>query len=86
MAPIMVRSCASRALATSQPRFSVPTRFSFSTRTSSKKVSQKGDLPLISVMGRVLTPGVAMSNRTKLMPRCLGASGSVRTRQKIQSA
>ena len=86
MAPIMVRSCASSALATSQPRFSVPIRFSFSTRTSSKKVSQNGLLPLIRVIGFVVTPGVAMSNSTKEMPRCLGASGSVRTRQKIQSA
>ena len=32
------------------------------------------------------SPGVSMSNSTKLIPRCLGASGSVRTRQKIQSA
>ena len=40
----------------------------------------------IRVIGRVVTPGVLMSNSTKLMPRCLGASGSVRTRQKIQSA
>ena len=56
------------------------------TRTSSKKVSQNGDLPEISVIGRVLTPGVAMSKSTKLMPLCFLAALSVRTRQKIQSA
>ena len=32
------------------------------------------------------TPGEAMSNSTKLMPSCFFAAGSVRTRQKIQSA
>ena len=42
--------------------------------------------PLISLIGRVVTPGLAMSNRTKLMPSCLLPLLSVRTRQKIQSA
>ena len=86
MAPIMSRSCVSKYLAIVQPPFSSPTRLRFSTRTSSKKVSQNGDLPEMRVIGRVDTPGVAMSNRTKLMPVCLLAVGSVRTRQKIQSA
>ena len=86
MAPIISRSCVSRYLATSQPPPGWPTRLCFSTRTLSKKVSQKGDLPEISVIGFVLTPGLAMSKSTKLMPVCFFAALSVRTRQKIQSA
>ena len=52
----------------------------------SKKVSQKGELPEMRRMGRTVTPGWFMLNSRKLMPSCLGTSGSVRTRQKIQSA
>ena len=52
---------------------------------SVKKVSQNGDSPLISLIGRVSTPGEAMSIRTKLMPSCF-FEVSVRTRQKHQSA
>ncbi|HKW52653.1 MAG TPA: hypothetical protein VJO12_03110 [Stellaceae bacterium] len=37
-------------------------------------------------IGRVRTPGSAISIRMKLMPSCFFAIGSVRTRQKIQSA
>ena len=40
----------------------------------------------MSLMGFTVTPGVSMSNSTKEMPSCLGLSGSVRTRQNIQSA
>jgi hypothetical protein len=40
----------------------------------------------MSRIGRVETPGLAMSNSRKLIPLCLGAWKSVRTRQKIQSA
>ena len=72
-------------MATSQPLFTSPTIWSFGTFTSSKKVSQKGELPLISRIGLVETPGVAMSNSRKLIPPCLD-SLEVRTRQKIQSA
>ena len=53
--------------------------------TSLNKVSQNGDLPEISLIGFVLTPGDVMSISTKLMPVCFFAV-SVRTRQKIQSA
>jgi hypothetical protein len=70
----------------SQPRLISPTRFSFGTFTSSKKVSQNGDLPEMSWIGLVETPGEAMSKRRNEMPLCFGAAGSVRTRQKIQSA
>src|SRR5271163_2071038 len=86
MPPIMSRSCVSRYFAMSHPLLSLPTRLAFGTSTSSKKVWQKGDAPEIRVIGLVETPGLSMSNRTKLMPSCLGAFGSVRTRQKIQSA
>jgi hypothetical protein len=50
-----------------------------------KKVSQNGDEPEIRRIGRVSTPGVVMSKRTKEMPSCFFVK-SVRTRQKIQSA
>ena len=63
----------------------LPTSWSLGTFTSVKKVSQKGDEPLISWIGRVSTPGVVMSNSTKEMPSCFFVV-SVRTRQKIQSA
>src|SRR6266481_345990 len=86
MPPIMSRSCVSKYFAMSHPLFSFPTRFAFGTSTSSKKVWQNGDAPEMSVIGLVETPGLSMSNNRKLMPSCLGASGSVRTRQKIQSA
>src|SRR5690606_26872282 len=85
-APIISLSCCSKYLATVQPLFNSPIRFFFSTRTLSKKVWQNGEEPEISLMGAVLTPGVVISNKTKLMPSRLGACGSVRTRQKIQSA
>src|SRR5260370_11664875 len=70
----------------SHPLLSLPTRFALGTSTSSKKVWQNGDAPEINSIGLVETPALSMSNRTKLMPSCLGAFGSVRTRQKIQSA
>ena len=37
-------------------------------------------------IGRTVMPGVFMSIRMKEMPSCFLASGSVRQRQKIQSA
>src|SRR5271166_1653678 len=82
----MSRSWVSRYFAISHPLFMVPTRFSFGTITSSKNVWQNGDAPEIKVIGLVDTPVLSMSNRMKLIPSCLGAFGSVRTRQKIQSA
>jgi hypothetical protein len=62
------------------------TTFFFGTRTFSKCVSQNGDEPLISLIGRTDTPGVSMSIRRKVMPSCFFAFGSVRTSAKIQSA
>ena len=85
MPEIISRSWPSRYLATSQPLFSPPTRLFFGTFTSSKKVSQNGEEPEMRRIGRVETPGVAMSNKRKEMPPCF-VERSVRTRQKIQSA
>ena len=65
---------------------SSPIRFCLGALTSSKKVSQKGEEPLINTMGLVLTPGEAISNSKKEIPWCLGPLLSVRVRQKIQSA
>ena len=75
-----------QTLATVQPLFTSPTTFFFSARALSKNVSQNGDMPLISRIGFTATPGWSMSNRMNVMPSCFGAFGSVRTRQKIQSA
>jgi hypothetical protein len=86
MPEIIARSCCSRYFATSQPRLTVPTTLAFGTRTLSKNVSQNGDRPEINRIDFVDTPFEAMSNRIKLMPSCFLADGSVRTRQKIQSA
>ena len=83
---IKFRSCCSSFLAMVQPEFSIPTRFSLGVLTSSKNVSQKGDLPLIKVIGLVLTPAEAMSISKKLIPLCFGSCGPVLTRAKIQSA
>ena len=69
-----------------QPRFCWPIRFDFSAFTLSKKHSQKSELPAIRSIGFTVTPGWSIGNSTKLMPSCFGAVGSVRTRQKIQSA
>ena len=56
-APIISRSCVSRYLATSQPPLGGRPGCASRTRTLSKKVSQNGDLPEISRIGLVLTPG-----------------------------
>ncbi len=52
----------------------------------SKKVSQKGEEPEISLIGFTVTPGWSMGRTTKLIPSCFGASGSVRTSANIQFA
>src|SRR6056300_1037469 len=83
---ISVRSCLRSSFATSHPLLSSPTRFSFGTLTLSKKVWQNSDSPLINSIGLTDTPSLAISISKKLIPCCLGADGSVRTRQNIQSA
>ena len=82
---IMPRSWVSSSLAMAQPAFTSPTRLRFGTTTSVKKVSQNTEVPLMSWIGRATTPGLRISNSTKLMPPCLGWL-AVRTKQKIQSA
>ena len=47
---------------------------------------RNGELPLISVIGRVVTPGVSMSISRNEMPSCFAPELSVRTRQNIMSA
>ncbi len=53
----MLRSCRSSAFATVQPPLISLTTLATGTRTSVMKVSQKGELPLISRMGFTSTPG-----------------------------
>ena len=81
---IMPRSCASEPVEIDQPWLSWPTRWSRGTTTPSKKTSLKStrSRSMSSGSGRTVTPGAFMSMISTLMPRCLGASGSVRTKQK----
>ena len=82
-----VRSLPSRYFATLQPLFSSPTRFATGTFTSVKKTSFRWWLPSMEMIGRTSIPGVFMSISRKEMPSCrFAAAGSVRTRQKHQSA
>ncbi len=78
------RSWASDPPATDHPWCSSPTRFSAGTITSVKKTSLKSawSRSVSSAMGRVSMPGVVMSMMSTLIPACLAASGSVRTKQK----
>ena len=69
---IISRSWPSRYLATSQPLFTSPTTWSLGTFTSSKKVSQKGELPLISRIGLVETPGRLHVEQQEADPAMLG--------------
>ena len=81
------RSKSSSVMPTYQPRFSSPRTLLAGTRTFSKKVSLKPCSQAMLISGRTLRPGVWMSSISmKLMPRCFGASGSVRTRANSASA
>ncbi|MOA08274.1 hypothetical protein D3C78_1280280 [compost metagenome] len=62
-----------------------PISWLFGTLTLSKNTWQNADLPLIRSIGLTLMPGERMSSTIRLMPRCLGALASVRTRAYIQS-
>ncbi|UXX91470.1 hypothetical protein N7U49_02180 [Streptomyces sp. AD2-2] len=62
-----------------------PTTRSARVRAPPKKTSLKWSWPLIMRNGRTSTPGWSSGTRRKEMPRCLGASRSVRARTKIQS-
>jgi len=52
---------------------------------SVKKVSQKGEAPAISAIGRVSIPGWCMSTSMKEMPSCFLALKSVRVSRPHQS-
>ena len=69
-----------------QPALSSPTTLRRGTVTLSKKVSQNGDLPEISTMGRVETPGRVHVEQHEADAGRVSSLCSVRTRQKIQSA
>jgi hypothetical protein len=68
-----------------QPCVGSPTMFSVGTCTSVKKTWQKSWSPVICLRGEISIPGDLMSMRRKPIPACFFTSGSVRTRQKIQS-
>ena len=70
---------------TDQPSLSLPSRASFGATASVKKVSQKGEAPAMSLIGRVSMAGWRMLISRKLMPSCFLAVGSVRTRAPHQA-
>ena len=80
------RSKSSSVTATYQPRSSSPTTLARGTRTLSNSTWLNSCPPAILIIGRTDTPGDFISTSTKLIPRCFGASGSVRVSSIIQSA
>ena len=78
MSVVVLRSFISVVIATCQPSFTFPSRWSSGTRTSVRNTSLKLAPPVIWRSGRTSTPGACMSIRNAVMPRCLGARGSVR--------
>ncbi len=56
------------------------------TTTSSRNSSQNPDAPVIWVIGRIVTPLVAVGTANQVRPRCLATSQSVRARHIAQSA
>jgi hypothetical protein len=86
VAPMPARSKLSAVMAMYQPRSSSPTRLATGIRASSKNTSANGVSPRMSVIGRTVTPGVAVSTSRNVMPLCFGASGLVRTSTNSQSA
>lgn len=73
-------------MVTRQPSFSAPTRCESGTRTSSRNISANSVDPARVRSGRTVTPGASISIASQVIPRCLGAAGSVRTRSSHQSA
>ena len=72
---------------TYQPRLTSPTMLEAGVRTSSKNVSLKLCCHAMLISGRTDRPGVRMSSTSRNeIPRCFGASGSVRVSAKIASA
>ena len=72
--------------ATAQPSFTLPTTLVTGTRTFSRKTSLNSASPVICRSGRMVRPGLFMSTSRKVMPLCLAAVGSVRTRKKPHAA
>ena len=66
-------------MATRQPSFSSPTRFSTGMRTSFRNSSANSDEPAMVRSGRTSMPGRSIGMISHVMPLCFGASGSVRT-------
>ena len=73
-------------MATAQPLFTPPTTSPRGQVASVKKTSLNSLSPEIILIGRTSTPGWSIATRRKLIPLCLGASGSVRARRKMWSA
>ena len=71
--------------ATPQPSFTLPTTLEAGTRTFSRNTSLNSASPVICRSGRMVMPGDFMSSSKNVMPLCLAAAGSVRTRKKPQS-
>ena len=88
MRAVFMRSWPSRYLATVQPAPSSCTRFSTGTSTPSKNTSFTSCPPSMSASGRTVMPGVLHVDQQERDALLLAAPirGSVRTRQKIQSA
>jgi hypothetical protein len=80
------RSNENVTIATRQPSFSSPTRLETGTRTPSRKTSLNSVEPVIVRIGRTSMPGASIGRMSQVMPRCFGASGSVRTSSSPKSA
>ena len=80
------RSWLSVLVATAHPPSSGPSSDEAGTRTSSKNTSANSVSPVRVRSGRASIPGDRMSTTRQEMPRCLGTSGSVRTKSAHQSA
>ena len=72
-------------MATAQPPFSSPSIRSAGTTTSSKNTSANSCSPLIISIGRTSIPGVSMSTKNAVMPRCRESAGPVRVRSTQRS-
>ena len=73
-------------MAIRQPSPASPTRADTGSRTSSKNSSANSMAPVICRKGRTVRPGASMGTMKHDMARCVGASGSVRTKRRHQSA
>ena len=74
------RSNGRMLIATAQPPFTSPRMRSAGTTTSSKNTSANSGAPLIISNGRTVIPGVSMSTKNAVMPRCADPGGPVRVR------